>query len=112
MEIYCEIEEWKLWPLLCRHLQAVKRSVADYTKTSSIQLRKRNKLSDTSSSKKSEGDKSASKKSDFNIHSCLKAELLGQHGGELLAEWKYSATNPYVTGIIACFTKGVYEVPL
>ncbi|VDI19614.1 Hypothetical predicted protein [Mytilus galloprovincialis] len=42
--------------------------------------------------------------SDFNINT-LDAEVLGQHGGELLAEYETVVTRPYVVGMIVHGTK-------
>lgn len=46
------------------------------------------------------GDAKASAYSDFNIKNYLNDRELGQHGGELLAEWKYTVLNH--VGMFVC----------
>ena len=58
----------------------------------------------TTRSKSGTPDTAASMSS-FKIHSYLKSGILGRHGGELLADWKYAVSNPYIIGMIVCGSK-------
>ena len=55
-------------------------------------------------SKSAAGD-AASVGSCFGIRSFVNASVLGQHGGELLADLKYSASFSSISGMIVCGTK-------
>lgn len=48
------------------------------------------------------GDTTASAYSDFRVKKYLNDRELGRHGGELLAEWKYTVLNPWVVGMLVC----------
>ena len=48
------------------------------------------------------GESTSHASSDFTIESYLNDRELGRHGGELIAEWKYTVFNPCVVGMVVC----------
>ena len=48
------------------------------------------------------GESTSHSSSDFTIKSYLNDRELGRHGGELIAEWKYTVFNPCVVGMVVC----------
>ena len=40
------------------------------------------------------------RQTESSIHNLVESGTLGQHGGELLAEWEFSFARPYVVGMI------------
>ena len=73
-------------------------------KKSAPKARESNKMH-TKQSKKSTPSTSTTQLSSFDIHHSLDSAILGQHGGELLAEWKHVITDQCVIGMILCASK-------
>ncbi|XP_076093317.1 uncharacterized protein LOC143064396 isoform X1 [Mytilus galloprovincialis] len=87
---------------------SVIHTVNNTTSTSSVmrscQFSTTTAVSSTVSSTENTDLGSSSRMSDFNIHT-LDPTILGEHGGELLAEYETVATRPYVIGMIVHGTK-------